>query len=228
MPEAAKGILIGATGAVVASAVIALASWGAGGDLIERLGGLTEKSLKDDKFLARLRGDPGPQGPEGPPGARFSVPVGAVVAFDLESGGCPDESWEVFAAANDKFIVGSGVRFKVPNYQENITTYDIGGKAQKKIEIKHLPSHKHGLVDDGHTHLVQPADHGANQGHPKHGHFSVQSSDRRHVKFRMDSSVLTHSESNIRIKNEGDGIPLDILPPYVALTYCKKIREKPV
>ena len=228
MPETAKQVLVGATGAVIATAIIALATWGGGGGLIELFGGLTEKSLKDEKIVERLRGAPGPRGPEGPPGAQFSVPVGAVIAFDVESGGCPDENWEVFAAANDRFIVGSGIRFKVPNYQENITTYDTGGKAQEKIEIRHLPSHKHELVDNGHTHLVKPADTGPNQGHPKHGHFSVQSSDRRHLTIRMDSSVLTRSKSNISITSEGGGEPLDILPPYVALTYCKKIGEKPV
>ena len=220
MSNIARKVTIGASGAVVAALVIAFVGWGVKGHFIELLGGLTEESLTE---IDRRRD------PERPAGPRVIVPVGAVVAFDLMNGGCP-EDWDVFTPGNDKFIVGTGKQFNVPDYREHMNSvkYDTGGATHQKIQIAHLPPHTHELVDDEHTHSALPADSGPNQGYPKHGHNSFQSSDRTGVKNYMGKTALLNSKSNISIKKEGRGELFDTLPPYVALTYCKKMRDRSV
>ena len=225
MTQTLKQIAVGIIAAI--GAVMFLAAWDKvfEGHLIRMLGGLTVASLEDEEILERIRGPEGPPGSQGP---SADVPVGAVVAFDHPSG-CPD-GWKKFDAGADRVIIGVGEKYKLP-YVEGKPNYQIGGAPSQTIAIKHLPKHRHDVKDPGHTHIARAPAHSegkaSSQGWPDGNvHKRFRTSDRPTnddpEEAVVQKDALEKSETKIDIKETGLGQPIDIMPPYIPLYFCKK------
>ena len=172
------------------------------------------------------QGEQGPRGEQGPPG--ISLPVGAVVAFDLPQG-CPD-GWERFEAGAGRFLIGVGKlgtrRYELP-YIEGKPNYQKGGAYSQKISIQQMPRHSHDVRIYEHTHIARTTIHDSNgpgsQGWPARGHRRFRSTDRTRGSPTLARNALSSSASRVVIEREGRGEPINIMPPYVALYFCKKV-----
>ena len=174
-------------------------------------------------------GPPGEKGEQGPPG--ISLPVGAVVAFDLPRG-CPD-GWERFEAGEGRFLIGvgklGGRRYDLP-YVAGKPDYQKGGSPTQTLSIEVLPSHSHKVTDPKHTHIARAplndANGPASQGWPQVIHRRFRTTDRPFPPYKdttVQADALSKSETFVDIQATGEGKPVSIMPPYVALYYCKKV-----
>ena len=175
-------------------------NWASDGGLIRILGGLTEKDLQEQQWRDALhgpQGERGPQGEGGPRGDAVSVPVGAVVAFDLPEG-CPkDKGWRHYSAGAGRFIVGVGRH----------TLNDRYGSPLESLEPDQTGGHRtHKLVEDElpeHSHTYQ---------------FSSGSLSPKHT-----DTTMSEFGAKDRIEKTGlvgKNIPHNNMPPFVALRYC--------
>ena len=130
------------------------------------------------------------------------LPGDAVVAFASEDG-CP-VGWEEYRDAEGRFIVGAGRHSDHNRYGNSVINKNVGdkgGEDQVKLEIEHMPRHRHqnptrGSGPKGSVGALQAVDDGF--------------SGERHYKHRRPTAF------------EGSDKPHDNMPPYVALLYCKR------
>ena len=212
--------------------IVFIAAWDLGleGGLIGILGGLTEDSLNDKQILERIRG---PEGPHGIQGSSADIPIGAVVAFEHPKG-CP-AGWEKFEKSSGRFLIGvgtddSGNEYKLP-YINGKPEHLTGGNPVHQITLNQLPKHTHDVIDEGHTHIALAANHNTgsskSQGFPNHNnHNRFKTTDRYKGNNNrpVNESAIQKADTGIRLDVAGDNNPIGILPPYIALNFCKRYR----
>jgi hypothetical protein len=151
------------------------------------------------------------KGEKGEPGQTIVIPSGAVVAFDRPDG-CP-EGWRAdISAAAGRMIVGvDGKDFRLP-YIEGKPEYVVGGERTHTLTTEEMPPHRHTITS------VPDKD--------IHDGFGGSSEERGlnpiydpSILPRPDWSQTQHSEF---MSEEGDGLPHNNMPPFIALYLCKK------
>ena len=159
-----------------------------------------------------------------------NIPAGAIVAFERQK--CPD-GWARFEEGSGRFIVGvgedkQGNEYSL-NYKEGKPVHQTGGTRTQNISLNHLPKHTHDIQDNGHTHIALTAKHDKNssesQGYPaKDQHNRFRTTDRSwyNKQYKVDESAIMKGYTGITVGTAGGGKPFEILPPYVALYFCKK------
>ena len=127
------------------------------------------------------------------------IPSGAVVAFDLNK--CPP-GWSRYAVGEGRFIIGAGNnKGKNKDFHQVVLPDrglgNTGGELKHTLTIDEMPSHDHPVTKTGSA-----------QGGPNtnNAHPLASSLDKP-----LDLSYRT-----------GGGKGHDIIPPYIALRYCKK------
>lgn len=122
------------------------------------------------------------------------VPGGAVLAFD---GQCPNanEGWKPYAKAEGRFILGVGTG--PLNGQVHIE--QLGGAEEVQLMATHLPGHSHDV-------LLSSDTEGGGSG------------------IRGANNNSNGAQSRKRAVSEGEASPHNNMPPFVALTFCQKIR----
>ena len=207
-------VLVGAAGAVLAAIVIALLAtlWNrvSDPDVVQLLQQLIFKAP--------------------------DVPQGAIVAFELQE--CP-KGWSPFEQGSGRFIVGvgknsDGAEYLLP-YIKGQPTHQMGGKEFVTLESMNMPAHTHNVTEEGHTHRAlttkhetkkgKVENHASSQGFPMsdaHKRFRTTDRDWYGEQYKVDASAITTAKSGVSIKNTGEGTPIDIRPPYIALHLCRK------
>ena len=163
------------------------------------------KSLENQIQAERVRID-------GIVGGGRIIPSGVVLAFN--SNECPrDAGWKAFAEGEGRFIIGAGrsstgdgsIRFNQSEGRETIT-----------LTEGNLPSHGH-----GHTLSLKPFEdffHTSADG-------AAEDTGRGGALFdgRYDNNYGSHEHEILgEIQPTGRNEPINIMPPYIALTFCEK------
>jgi hypothetical protein len=139
-----------------------------------------------------------------------SIPSGAVMAFDLPTG-CPF-GWSGFERGISRTIIGasnvhgsnvnnfdrSGQPLRAYPYQSD------GGEEKHVLTIPEMPSHDHGI-------LLQPIDD-LNRTDKYPGFTNVGRDSTK----KSETWIMRYSESS------GGGQPHNVMPPFIALFYCRK------
>ncbi len=130
------------------------------------------------------------------------IPKGAVVAFADHKTGDQErdcsklgEGWEKFEAANGKFILGAG-----NNLGRSFAAGSYGGEYEVVLGLNQMPKHSH-------TYLKQ-TDTGGGCGLSGCG---------------FHSEYPQTNTSSAGGNDSGETIPHNNMPPYIVLTYCKKV-----
>ena len=131
-----------------------------------------------------------------------SIPPGAVVAFDSES--CP-RGWTPYTRGAGRFLIGAGRHSEHNGFGTEVPVKvpgATGGEDQAVLTIDQMPRHRHqnpteGGSGTGRTSALRATDNGN------------VSDDGRHAHARPTA-------------HEGGGQPHDIMPPWVALTFCSR------
>jgi hypothetical protein len=145
------------------------------------------------------------------PGLVGGVPPGAVMAFDIPTG-CP-QGWSTFERGISRTIVGAsplhtsdvpnsdmdGQRLPAHPYQSD------GGEERHTLTIEEIPPHDHGIQIVQHSEYVR-----ANNGYV--GTDTVGRGAER-----------TDPKWSVRYTEKaGGGRAHNLMPPFIALFYCKK------
>lgn len=130
-------------------------------------------------------------------------PTGAVVAFLPSGGKCP-EKWEEAAELRGHFIFGAEPDNKTDTYPGA-----SGGSRTARLKIANLPPHRHQVYKHA-GEIVGPDS--AVQG--------PGSSDTN------PGARVRPSETGLGVGFGPEPAPFDIMPPYVALTFCRPSQEK--
>lgn len=129
------------------------------------------------------------------------VPPGAVVAFATKA--CPDD-WKRFEDTEGRFILGWSENTNLPVQETRAPRayYAQGGTSNISLTEDHLPVHNHGLVAtfDG-------------------GKKLTWSNETHLVPTSQANPHFTHDFSY----GSADMKPVSLMPPYIALTFCKKV-----
>jgi microcystin-dependent protein len=129
--------------------------------------------------------------------AQIRIPSGAVMAFNATK--CPD-GWKIYARAEGSVIIGVG---KIPGGGKELNLEEAAGKYQITLTTPQLPTHQHDTL--------VAAD-------PSYSSTSWGNGPSRISIFGTQAAQHVTALS----APTGDGQPVDILPPYVALRYCEK------
>lgn len=121
------------------------------------------------------------------------VPTGAVMSFDIREK-CPS-GWSEFDAGSGRFIIGAGKGDSLSPRPFGVA----GGKETHTLTIRQIPAHKHGYVD------WRSGD----------GACSFSGCNGRGGDVPKDTSSVGGTES-------GATDPFEIMPPFIALRFCKK------
>jgi hypothetical protein len=122
------------------------------------------------------------------------IPHGAVLAFDALE--CPD-GWSLFDRAAGRMIVGVGQGKMLT--ERNLR--QTGGREQVTLGLEELPEHRHSMgVGTSDTTAMTPVQ-------PRLVHLLPDQYNKNGVPF-------TGAEGHSR--------PFDIMPPWIALTLCRK------
>jgi hypothetical protein len=134
------------------------------------------------------------------------VPSGAVMAFDLDA--CP-LGWVEMKAARGRTIVGVG---------DGHPRGQTGGGESVTLSEAQLPSHRHPVNDPGHVHPAAAATF-IQGGSPGEGPANISQGGNSYVFTRNTGSAGT----GISVGNTGGGQPVPVMPPFLALIYCRKM-----
>ena len=118
----------------------------------------------------------------------------AVIAF--ESGTCP-EGWQVYTAASGRTIIGAGKG-------EGLTVrqlHERAGTESNQLTVSEMPEHSHNI--EGMTHYS----------------YSMTNYPRVHTNLYTKNNEF---QSKGKTLPTGREKPLNNLPPYLVLTFCKK------
>lgn len=143
-------------------------------------------------------------------------PPGLIIASTIECRDIRGGGWSNFDAAGGRFIIGAGPHPGNPGVTKSYTAFttegalpstgyekSTGGEEKHILTIPEMPVHDH-----------------ANSPHV----FLLQSDSNDTIGSVRDQ---TTGEPNLhttgRIKPEGGNQPHNIIPPYVALYYCKRM-----
>lgn len=144
------------------------------------------------------------------------LPPGLVVASTIECRDIKGGGWSNFDAAGGRFVIGAGAHQQNIGVSKSYTAYtaegapplagwekSTGGEEKHLLTIPEMPSHDH--ANSPHVFLLQ------SDGNDTIG------SDRDY----SPGEPNLHTKG--QIKPEGGNQPHNIIPPYVALYYCKKV-----
>ena len=132
------------------------------------------------------------------------VPSGAVVAFDLRDS-CPEDGWERFDVASGRFLVASG-----GDAATGMRPFrDMEGNLSVTLREPNLPEHRH------QTALSALNVDGAGLKTSPWGVATAPHSIRASIS--EPAGELSTMTSPV-----GGGEAFEIIPPYIALTFCKK------
>lgn len=130
------------------------------------------------------------------------VPKGAVVAFaDAPTGNAKRDcnsigpEWDYFSAGEGRFLLGAG---------ENYNTGDSGGEAEQILSLEQMPEHKHGVYAQ------------------RIG--SIYDKNGRELRLMSPNASNPNEPANQETTVVGKGESINNMPPYIALTFCKKIE----
>jgi microcystin-dependent protein len=130
------------------------------------------------------------------------IPVGTVIAFDL-GGKCPP-NWRQLVELKGRMIIGAGTG-------KNLTSRDFrapGGAEAVALSVENLPPHTHRVYD--------------NAGVPVRIEAPGPNEETAAGAGSEDSQRVVYGRTGFT-GGMADGVkPLDIMPPYLALTYCRK------
>ncbi len=153
---------------------------------------------------------------------------GAVVAFD-HSAGCPP-GWSKFTPATDRFVVGAGGEYRL-YYEGGDAKYETGGNAELELKERHLPSHKHGIIDPGHIHIISVRPVSDVHDHSVEPSSLLSAANTQEgTGFSVSIGLadpIKRSSTDIEMEVTGDGESFSTVPPYVALYFCKKDADVP-
>ena len=132
-----------------------------------------------------------------------SVPTGTVAAFDLKE--CPS-GWMLFEEVAGRMIIGVGQGTNLSARQLR----DTGGK--ETMTVDEMPAHRHRVVwtsrGRDHTISLNPS------GTPDPNDVAVQVPNNGPNSGQVGRHIMT--------TEVGSGSPHNNMPPYIALTFCKK------
>jgi hypothetical protein len=134
------------------------------------------------------------------------VPSGAVMAFDLDA--CP-LGWTEMTRAKGRTIVGAS-----DGHPRN----QMGGGETVTLTEGQLPAHRHPVSDPGHVHPAAVSTF-IQGGAPGEGPANIAQGGNSYVFTRNTGSAGT----GISVGNTGGGQPVPVMPPFLALIYCKKM-----
>lgn len=125
------------------------------------------------------------------------VPKGTVLAINTTK--CPEaDGWKPYDRGAGSVIVGVG---KVPHNGPEFTLEQVGGNYQTILQERQLPSHRHNT-------LVAAKE--------SYSEWGVGPS--RTSVFGTQAAVHTTALTS----PVGEGQPIEIMPPFVALRFCEK------
>jgi microcystin-dependent protein len=145
--------------------------------------------------------------------AATAIPAGAVMAFDL--GACPT-GWTELAEAQGRTIVGAQAR--AAGGLSARPARSTGGAEAVALSADQLPAHKHTLVDRGHVHPPSTGATFVTGGSPGQGPANISQTGVSFVVTGVTGSATT----GIEMESAGGGQPFAVMPPYLALLYCRK------
>lgn len=131
-----------------------------------------------------------------------TISSGAVVAFTTKT--CPT-GWDIFEDTEGRFILGWSEDTKLPAQETRALKayYAQGGASNISLTEDHLPAHNHGLVAT------------------LNGGDALNWSDKTGEEL-VPTSFANHSFAHDFSYGSADMEPVSLMPPYIALTYCKK------
>ena len=97
------------------------------------------------------------------------------------------------------------------------TTYPIsskGGASSRAISKDNLPNYDLKVTDNGHTHTASGYNYTSDYGNKP----SLAGSGSR-----SDTMTTSKTYTNIKVNSDGKGQPLNIMPPYQAVYYWKRV-----
>lgn len=153
---------------------------------------------------------------------RPEIPIGAVVAFDHRDG-CPKVGWQEFKAAAGRFIIGiDGKKYQLP-YVGTEPQYSIGGLKEISLDVTHMPNHGH-RISTGF--LPGSWDHDGLAGGSSNDGIDLNFNDPNPRRDRTGGHGI---HPNVLEKTGGlpggSTKPVNNMPPYIALYFCKKTNE---
>ncbi len=130
------------------------------------------------------------------------MPKGAVIAFaDAPTGSAKRdcnsiEGWEDFTAGEGRFFLGAGVKYNAGH---------TGGESEQILTSEQIPRHKHGV-------------HAQKIG-------SIFEKNGRELRIMNPDAPNPRERANQETTITGKGEPINTMPPYIALTFCKKVED---
>lgn len=138
----------------------------------------------------------------------------------------------------DRFVLGAGLSFAFNS---------VGGAGSVTLATAQLPSHTHGVTDNGHVHGVTDNGHGHavnDNGHTHgipvsggsgglgfsepgsfNGNYVSSTNAQSGIGIAAGNSniAIQGAGSNISIQAAGGGAPVPIVPPYYAIAFIMKV-----
>jgi hypothetical protein len=139
------------------------------------------------------------------------VPSGAVMAFDLDA--CPP-GWTEMTSTAGRMIVGT--RAEAGAGLSARARGDSGGSESITLSEAQLPAHSHPVEDPGHTHPPMGASFIG--GGAVEGPANVATNG---LSFGLASRTGVNT-TGIEVGSTGQGAKIGVMPPFVALLYCRK------
>ncbi|HHX8512517.1 TPA: hypothetical protein ACVO12_004786 [Vibrio diabolicus] len=127
--------------------------------------------------------------------SQVSIPTGVIAGFDAPS--CP-KGWSKYTQANARFLLGSGKSDGLNTRYLN----QSGGVEQYALTVRELPKH---------SHISAVAQPDSSLGTSKQSQHAT--GGKHYNNFPTPSLTST----------EGQGKPFNIMPPFIVVTFCKKI-----
>ncbi|WP_139210151.1 hypothetical protein [Palleronia pelagia] len=138
------------------------------------------------------------------------LPIGAVISFD-RTDGCPEGWTDMGSIWRGRTVVAA-----VEDSNDDFTFRRTGGSSSVSLEISNMPAHNHGGATG--TENVNKSGSGIWFDGSVASNYYV---NRGSPQLGLDNSAKhTHS-----IQMQGNGIPFEIMPRFVALFLCKKVSE---
>ena len=136
------------------------------------------------------------------------IPAGAVMAFDIP---CPKPDWTEYTDASGRVVIGTGGPTSRPLKSRNET-----GETRKLTE-RELPVHNHAVYPHAAgEELMKIPNPAPNPSPPIGWAFGAGAEDK--------NPGGTYVKATSRTGSAGEGKEFDIMPPFVALNYCRKVR----
>jgi len=186
-------VVVGVITAIVLAALTLLWNWASQGGIVRALGGVTQADFRTAlEAVSQRQGPLGPPGPKGDSGPPGETTLRNAV-IAFDDTRCPS-GWSVFTPATSRMIIGAGIAF------DELYLNDAD---RQRLEPAKFRSHG-GTV----THLLLHEEISDQQvaNAPQAGNMGVG--------YRRAAAKPNNFDTPALFR--------DVLPPYIALSYCKK------